>query len=117
VPPWILIVLAGLSRATLLVAGLGLVLGYWHDRLEIAVQAEDARAQAERYRARLELYQALVEKAAGDPASAASYRDLILADALHLAVEQNGTRPTDQTHGRLYGTSTGQAAQSTEIGE
>ena len=108
-PTAIWIVLAALSAATVLVAGLSLVLNYRRDRLEIAARAEDARAQAERKRSRLEMYQTLVEKAAGELASAASYRDLILADALHLAVEQNGTRPADRTHGRLYGNASGRS--------
>lgn len=111
------IVLAALSAATVLVAGLGLVLDYRRDRLEIAARAEEARAQAEQKKARLEIYQTLVEKAAGEPASAASYRDLILAAALHLAVEQNGVRPADRTHGRLYGMQAGEASGSAEDGE
>ena len=36
------------------------------------------------------MYRVPIEKSAGEPGSATDYRDLILADALHLAVEQNG---------------------------
>jgi hypothetical protein len=114
-PTAVWIVLAAVSAATVLVAGLSLILDYRRDRLEIAARAEEAQAQGEQKKARLEMYQTLVEKAAGEPTSAASYRDLILADALHLAVEQNGTPPADRTHGRLYGTQAGEAAGSTEI--
>jgi hypothetical protein len=57
--------------ATIAVAGLGLVLDYRREQTRLAV------------------YKVLLEKSAGEPASAASYRTLILADALHLAVEQN----------------------------
>ena len=57
------------------------------------------------------MYRVLVEKSAGEPGSAADYRDLILADALHLAVEQNSVRPADRTHGQLYGGQTGNTAR------
>jgi len=86
------------------VAALGLVLDYRRDRLEIAARAEDARAQAEQKKARLETYQTLVGKAAAEPANAAIYRGLILADAQHLAAERDGVRPADRTRGQLYGT-------------
>jgi hypothetical protein len=117
VPTGVWIVLTVLSAATILVTGLGLILDYRRGQLEIAARAEDARAQAEQKKTRLEMYQTLMEKATGEPDSAASYRDLILADALHLAVEQNGTRPADRTHGRLYGTQTGEAARGPVPGE
>ena len=104
VPAGLWAMLAVLTGVTAAVAALGLVLDYRRGRLEIAVRAQDTRAHAEQEKARLEMYQTLVEKAVGEPANAASYRDLILADALHLAVERNGVRPTDRTHGQLYGT-------------
>jgi hypothetical protein len=103
VPAGMWAVLAALAALTVVVAGLGLVLDYWRDRLELKVRAQDAQAHASREQGRLELYRVLVEKSASEPASAASYRALILADALHLAVEQNGVRPADRTHGQLFG--------------
>ena len=104
VPGGLWAALAVLTGAPAAVAALGLVLDYRRDRLEIAARAEDARAQAEQKKARLETYQTLVGKAAAEPANAAIYRGLILADALHLAVERNGVRPADRTHAVLYGT-------------
>ena len=92
-----------LAAATLSLAGLGLILDYRLARLEIATRADGARSQAELEKTRLETYKGLVERSAAQPKSAASYRDLILADALHRAVE-NGLLPADQTHGQLYAT-------------
>ena len=101
-PTGIWIMSAALAAATVLLVSSGLVLDYRRARLEIAVWAEQARSKAELEKIRLEMYRVLVEKSAGEPASAASYRNLILADALHLAVEQNGVQPADRTHGQLY---------------
>jgi hypothetical protein len=108
VPAGMWAVLAALAALTVATAGLGLVLDYWRDRLELKARAQDAQALASGKQARLELYRALVEKSASEPARAASYRALILADALHLAVEQNGVRPADRTHGQLFGGIPGQ---------
>jgi hypothetical protein len=118
VPTGIWVVLASLWTATVMVAGLGLVLDYCRARLEIATRDREARSRAELQGARLTMYRVLVEKSAGEPGSAADYRDLILADALHLAVEQNSVRPADRTHGQLYGRQTGNTlARGAEIGE
>jgi len=45
----------------------------------------------------------VLEKSAGEPGSAAAYRELIIADALHQAMEQNRMRPADRTHRWPYG--------------
>jgi hypothetical protein len=92
-----------LTAATLSLACLGLILDYRLAQLELATRADEARSQADQEKIRLETYKGLVEKAVGQPKSAASYRDLILADALHQAVG-NGLLPADQTHGQLYAT-------------
>jgi len=117
VPGGIWVLLVALSAATVIVAGLGLVLDYRRDRLEIAIRDQEARSRAELQDARLAMYQTLIEKSAGEPGSAANYRDLILADALHLAVEQNGVQPTDRTHGQLYGPAPVRPSGSAEISE
>lgn len=109
-PTGIWIVLAVLSSATVLIAGLGLVLDYRRGRLELGAQAEEQKT-------RLEMYQTLVEKASGEPGNASSYRDLILADALHLAVEQGAVQPADQTHLRLYATRDPSAMSETKNSE
>jgi hypothetical protein len=45
----------------------------------------------------------LLEKAAAEPANSQHYRELLLADAIYCAVLENGLRPTDRTHGELFG--------------
>jgi len=120
VPAGIWVALVSLSAATVMVAGLGLVLDYLRASLEIAARAAEARSRAALEGSRLAMYQTLVEKSAGEPASAACYRELIIADALHLAVEQKGVQPADRTHGQLYGTGGGQgeaASRETHSGE
>jgi hypothetical protein len=102
VPTGVWVVLAWLSTTTVAVAGLGLVLDYERAKLEITARAGVVRSRADLEAARLAVYRGLVEKSAEAAGTAASYRDLVLADALHLAVEQNGVRPADRTHGRLY---------------
>jgi hypothetical protein len=105
VPAGMWVALAALMAVTaVVVAGLGLVLDYLRGKLEIDAQAREAESLAELRRARLEMYRTIVEKSAGEAESAERYRLLILADALHLSVEQNGVRPADRTHGQLYGT-------------
>jgi len=89
------VVMAVLAAVTAGVASLGLILNYWQKKLEI-------ESAAELEKNRQEMYRSVLEKSAGEPASAGSYRELIIADALHLAVERNGVRPTDRTHGQLY---------------
>lgn len=117
VPGGIWTLLVALSAATVIVAGLGTILDYRRDRLEIAIRDQEARSRAELQGVRLAMYQTLIEKSAGEPGNAASYRDLILADALHLAVEQNGAQPTDRTHGQLYGPAAVRPPGSAEISE
>jgi hypothetical protein len=75
---------------------LALVLQYRLRKLEL-------RADAEQKKQRLDVHGILLEKASGEPANAQSYRDLIIAEALYLSVEQNGTQLTDKTHQHLYG--------------
>jgi hypothetical protein len=79
------------------VASLALILSYWQKKLEMqsAVELEKARQ---------EMYRVLLEKSAGEPTYSANYQQLINADALHLSVERNGSRPSGpQAHRRLYG--------------
>ena len=104
VPAGAWIALVSLSAATVLVAGLGLVLDHLLARMEIAARAAEVHSRSVLEDSRLAMYRTLVEKSASESASAAYYRDLFIADALHLAVEQNGVRPADRTHGQLYGT-------------
>jgi hypothetical protein len=101
VPTGIWVVLAWLSTTTAAVAGLGVVLDYERAKLEIAARAGAVRSRADLEAARLAMYRGLVEKSAEAAGTAARYRDLVLADALHLAVEQNGGQPAGRTAGQL----------------
>lgn len=96
VPAGMWAVMGALIAAGAAVASLGLILDYRQKKLE-------TESRAELQKARQEMYRVVLEKSADEPASVASYRELIIADALHLAVERNGAQPADQTHGRLYG--------------
>lgn len=100
-PAWV--TLATLTAGSTLVTAVALILGYLRARLEIAASATESRTRAMLQMRRLEMYQDLVAKAAGESAGAARYRELIIADALHLAVEGGKVHPADRTHGYLYG--------------
>lgn len=102
VPGGIWAALVALGAATAVVSCLGLVLEYMLRKLEVEVQGKEVQLDQELKKARLEMHKIILEKAAGEPASSASYRELIIADALYLAVEQNGAQPIDLTHGQLY---------------
>lgn len=103
VPSGVWVALVALGAATAVVSSLGLVLEYMLKKLEVEAQNKEAELDQELKRVRLEMHKTVLEKAAGEPGSAANYRELIIADALYLAVEQNGAQPADRTHGHLYG--------------
>jgi hypothetical protein len=92
--------LAWLSTTTAAVAGLGMVLDHARAKLEIEARAGAVRLRADLEKARLAVYRALVEKSADAAGDAASYRELILADALHLAVELSKVQLESRTDGR-----------------
>jgi hypothetical protein len=92
VPDDLWIVSASLVVATALISCLGMFLDY---RLK--------KFAAELRKERLATHRTMLEKAACEPGSAENYRKLILADALYLSVEQNGSQPIDRTHAQLYG--------------
>lgn len=95
--------LATLGAATALVSSLGLILEYRLRKLDLEERGKEAQSAADLQKARLEMHRVVMEKAAGEPGSAQSYRELIIADALHLSVEQNRVRLADRTHAHLYG--------------
>jgi hypothetical protein len=86
----VLIVLFGMTG---LVTVLALILEHQRNKLEIKARERAAAAAAQLDKRRLDWYLTVLKKAAGEPGSAAAYRELINADALHQAVEKNGTRP------------------------
>ena len=103
VPAGMWITLTVLIGVTGTVTVLALVLEYKRKKLEIQSRDREAAAAANLKKRRLDGYLTVLEKSACEPGSAAAYRELIIADALHQAVEQNGTRPADRTHQHLYG--------------
>lgn len=102
VPAGVWAAAAALAMAALVTGSLGLVLDY-------RLRSRELQAATELTRTRLETHRAIMEKAAGEPASAQSYHDLILADALYLSVEQNQARLSDRAHRHLYGQRGGRA--------
>jgi hypothetical protein len=93
---WAAAAAVALPAAAVLAGCLALVLQYRLRKLEL-------RADADQKKQRLDVHGTLLEKAAGEPANAQSYRDLIIAEALYLSVEQNGAQLTDKAHQHLYG--------------
>jgi len=89
---WV-VAMAALIAVPAAVAALGLVLDYWQMKLEMGSVAELEKA-------RQDMYRTVLEKTAAKPARC---RELIIADALHLAVERNGAQPSGQTYGHRYG--------------
>src|SRR6185437_12199938 len=102
VPDGMWAALVALVAATGLVGSLGLILEYRLKKLDVEVQSKEAQSAAALRMARLEIHRTVLEKAAGEPGSADSYRKIILANALYLSVEQNGAQPGDKTHEHLY---------------
>jgi hypothetical protein len=80
--------MAILITVATVVACLGLILDHLQRRFEIGLE-----------KSRQDMYRAVLEKSTGEPGSMAGYRELILSDALHLAVERNGARAVGQAHG------------------
>jgi hypothetical protein len=109
VPGGIWAALVALAAATGLVSSLGLILEYQLRKLDIGARAKQAQSAAELRKAYLEIHRTVLEKAASEPASADSYREIIIANALYLSVEQNGVQPADKTHEHLYGLGTANA--------
>jgi hypothetical protein len=98
VPGGVWAALVALAAATAVISSLGLVLEYNLKKLEVEAQNKKAELDQELKRTRLEIHKTILEKAAGKPGSATSYSELIIADALYVAVEQNGAQPADPTH-------------------
>ena len=98
VPGGVWAALVALGAATAIVSSLALVLGYKLKKLEVEAQNKKAELDQELKKARLEIHKTILENAAVKPGSAANYSELIIADALYIAVEQNGAQPADPTH-------------------
>jgi hypothetical protein len=92
VPDGLWAVSASLALATALIGCLHMLLDYRLKKFATELQKE-----------RLAAHRTMLEKAACEPGSAENYRKLILANALYLSVEQNGSQPIDRTHAQLYG--------------
>lgn len=101
IPAWA--ELAGLGAAAACVSSLRLILDY--RLMKLAAQTRRAAWQdaADLQRSRLRLHRSLMEKAAAQPQFAAEYRELIMANARYLSVEQNGepfVSPPQHAQGR-----------------
>lgn len=103
IPPGLWVVSAALVAASALITSFSLVLDYRLKKLLVQAEGTQAATAAELQKERLAIHRTVLEKAAGEPTSAANYRELIIADALHLSVEQNGSQLADRTHAHLYG--------------
>jgi hypothetical protein len=70
-----------------------------------AASLDRARADAEAECAKIRetRYWGAIEKGATEPANSAHYAELSDAAARYVAVEKNGIKPGDKTHGSLYG--------------
>jgi hypothetical protein len=97
------IAVAALGGAAALLGTVKIMVEYRLRKMDAELRGKQAQTAAELQKIRLEIHRAVVEKAAGEPASARSYRELIIADALHLAVEQNGAQLSGPAHTWLYG--------------
>ena len=93
---WLALIAANLVTA--LVSSIALVLKYKINKMTIEARMKEAQSVAELKKARQEIHRIVLEKAAGEPASASAYRELIIADAVHLSVEQGTPAPADRTH-------------------
>jgi hypothetical protein len=103
VPAEMWVALTALIITTTAVTALALTLEYKRKKLEIAAAVRAKELDVDLEKTRLNGYLDLQHRAASDPDHAQAYCHLIEVDALHQSVE-NGTQPTDQTHGQLYGT-------------
>jgi len=94
-----------LAATTVLVTCLGLILEYRLRRLEAGHRHQEAQSALDLQKTQHDIYRAVMQKATGEPASVQNYRDLLIAGALYLSVEQNGAQLTDKSHAHLYGQS------------
>ena len=98
VPAGMWVALTVLIAMTGTITILAIVLEYRRRKLEIQSRHWEAAAAADLKKTRMASYLSVLEKSAGEPGSAAAYRELIIADALHQAVEQTARdRPTGRT--------------------
>jgi hypothetical protein len=94
-------VLAAISAAMALTSVLRLILEYMLRKLDVEARSSEARSAAELKRARLEIHRSMLMKAEAETRGARSYRDLIMANALYVSVEQNGAEVPESIHEHL----------------
>ncbi len=82
--------LAALGAAAACVSLVRLVLDYRLKKLDAQLRQRAQQAAADLQLTRLQLHRMVLEQAAAQPQLAAAYRELIIANATYLAVEQNG---------------------------
>jgi hypothetical protein len=97
-PGGVWLALIATNVVTALVSSIALVLKYKINKMTIEARMKEAQGAAELQGARQEMHRIVLEKAACEPASASAYRELIIADAVHLSVEQGPSALLDRTH-------------------
>lgn len=100
-PPAGWVVLGTTTIASVAIACLSLILEYRYMAMEIRARETTAAHQARLLRARLNIYRKLAEKSADEPGCARAYQELIIADARHLAVE-NDVQPSGRGQVQLH---------------
>jgi hypothetical protein len=103
--------LAGLGAAAACVSSLWLVLDYRLRKLDAQTRGRALQAAAELQLGRLRLHRALMDKAAAQPQLAAAFRELIIANARYLSVEQNA-EPLVSPHQHAPARTLGSAGRS-----
>jgi putative protein kinase ArgK-like GTPase of G3E family len=89
---WVMVAI--LAAMPVLVACLGLVVGYRLRRLEV-------ESAADLEKARQEMYRALLEESAATAISSADHRELIDADTMHLLAERSDIQPNGRSYRRI----------------
>lgn len=94
----VLLALIATNAVTALVSSIALILKYKINKMTIEARIKEAQGVADLQEARQEMHRIVIEKAACEPASASAYLELIIADAVHLSVEQGSPAPADRTN-------------------
>jgi len=97
VPGGVWLALITTNAVTALVSSIALVLKYKINKMTIEARMKEVQGVAERLEARQQMHRIVLEKAACEPVSASAYRELIIADAVHLSVEKGSPAPAGQT--------------------
>jgi hypothetical protein len=98
---WVVLIVAVSTSAVVAIAAI--VCDFLLKNKAANLERAKADADAERAKIRETNYWTAMLKAAAEPTSSGHYAELSDAAARYVAVEKNGTKPCDRTHGNLYG--------------